>query len=573
MKRKYVGPKSMRPGRKRVRVATPTTPTPQDRLSFSDSVSVAGAAIGGYVAGGVAAGVATAPLGPEVSAPATLYGGLAAAYAAAKARSDALTKKNMVGNTRQAVTNSLVNKSAMKKTGKTKVKKVKPVKVSPYLRKAIKQVAEGQQAKGYYQRSFHGLVGPALNIDDTTTDFQITSDVYWDGVTGAGNKQTMVYLGHNNSTSDPKTWYGGLFTQNFADAGSAYAVAAMTPRANTDLNFFTPGKIWHAASVLFNGKAEVANPYSFKQSNLKTVYGVADGAIATTVTPGSLKINVLHSEVEFTLKNLSMRTLEVDIYECVPTQKINAQTPLADALFVADNIQDGSDSKMIGYFSQGANRLAGTSRFLVEGSIDGFSLLKGNGWHWTYEKRTMVLQPNEICIHTMKGPSGVLDFKKLFDTTSQQASGDSTTPNNTTKLERTACGLKGWSKHCVIAVRPDPVAVIKVGTTNAATGAGNNAGRIVNITNNVDGVLTAPLYVEVKESMRIAVPEIAGFVLQPLTIATNYLGGNKQPLNLRKPRVQITCLKQDGKIYAGTAISVAREENPAASVTGLTGLS
>lgn len=571
--KRFRGVKIVTPKAKRVKTSHP----PKATWKAEDAVSlaVAGAEVPGTIqAGRAVGGLAGLAMGGPAGEPiGEAVGALAAAGYTLFNLNNKLgpfRQKKQMTNARNKVTNALVGKSAMAKTGKTKVKKAKAVKVSPYLRKAIKQVNAMESAKGYYQRSFHGLVGASISIDDTEKDYQILGNVYYTTTTPAveSNYHPVMYTGHNRANSDIKTYYGGLFNQQLPTGTNTTGFVTMSYRPDTDLNFFTPGKVWHAASVLFNNKTEYNNPYTGSSANLKTIFNDTDGTSTTVGQPGMLKINVLSSSVEFTMKNMSLRTLEVDIYECVATQKLNARTPLGDMIAVADNIQDGADNKMIGYYCNDANRIAGTSRFLIEGTIDGVSLLKGHGWHWKYEKRTMVLQPQEICIHTVKGPTGVLDFKKLFDTSFQQTttSGESVTATNL--LERTACALKDWSKHCVIAVRVDPLILEKT-AVDGGSNVPNFGHRYIPLTANVDGALTAPLYCEIKEKMRVAVPEVAGFQLPPLAVASGATtGGQKVQLNFRKPRIQITNCGEPNALIAGTQLVTSREENPVATQSG-----
>lgn len=434
--------------------------------------------------------------------------------------------KNMP-TTKQRVVNRLVNKSAMIKTGKARVKKVKPVKVSPYLKKAVKQVMKGQEATGFYQRTWTGLIGTMCAVG--TADYSVFS-------TQLGVSTNAVLAPSTQHNSDPKTWFSSTFAETF----TAGVEAAATPTVDGDFNFFTPGKIWHAASVLFNNKPENRDPYSSLASNIKTTFVDATGAL-TPSTPGQLEIFVKHSKVEFTFKNVSNRTLEVDIYECVSNLKFAQTMPLENAILSAVQLQDGTNDNMIGYYSGGAVRTTSNS-VLLEGSVDGLALIKGNGFQWKYVKRTMVLQPQEICMHSMDGPSGMLQFKKLLLNSAYQ----------------TAVGYKDWSKHVLISVRPDSVLKEVASSTPTFTNQGN---RIVNQTTATSGILHSPITVEVSESYRIAVPEVAGFV----TAAG--AAGSSQPLGLRKPKIQITHIGPDNEVDLNTRLFTAREENPVATST------
>lgn len=495
-----------------------------------------GRAVGGLV-GLAAAGPSGAVVGENIGALA------AAGYTLYNLRNKLgpfYPKKQMVSGGTKKATQAAVNRSTMAMSGKSKLKQAKKVKVSPYLKAAIKKVNQGAAAKGFYQRSFNGVIGSLLG--NGTVDYAQTATTYDSGT------QIAIYGGAKGTHGDPKTWFSHLASQVFTTG----ALVESTVRANSELNFFTPWKIWHAASVLFNGKAEVANPYSVVADNLRTEYGPT-GVIATGTVPGALKLNVLHSKVDFTMKNLSTRTLEVEIYECQPTLKFNGSTPLQDMYNTYDTIQDSSTlNKIVGYFADAQN-LTVASKLFVEGTVDGVAIAKQNGWHWNYVKRSMILQPQEVCVHSMKGPSGELDFKKLV------------LPASAGTSQYSLTGLKNWTKHVMISVRVDPVLL----DASAGTPTFSNNGQRWIQYDDTTGALHSPVAIQCTESFRISVPEIAGFITKPEAVVAGLtVGGQEQTLNFRKDRIQITNLVNDSTHPADVRVVVAREENPTASVIG-----
>jgi len=481
------------------------------------------------IPGTAGAGALAEPLGDAIGAT---YGMIHGAYTSLS--HVPLKKTTMVKGSTKAHTMG-IDKSKGTKVGKTKItNKNKPVKVSKYLKKAIKQTLVGQQAKGFYQRTFGGLIGTLVNT--TTADGLGTSTVM--GV----NPETSVYYSGRGAgnTSGAKTWFNNACTAGNGSARTAYATLA-----NRDFNFFTPGKILHAASVLFNNKTEIENPYASTNLNLSTMFNNTTGAVVESQS--QLKINVLHSKVDWTIKNLSARVLEIDVYECVPTVKFASYGPMVDLLASCTAIQDNTtDDRTISWFADGAVKNGTASNLLVEGTVDIPSLMKSRGWHWDFVKRTIVAAPHEIIKYTMNGPSGVLDFQKLLNPATNQYS---------------LRAVKGWSKCVLFSVRPDPVS-----TYNTVTASTDFGARWVQTPSTDTGVcLSSQVLVEAEESYRIAVPEIAGF--QTLVDA-GATASAPQPLNYRKPKIQITnMLTTNPGLAANQTLVVSSEEAPTDSAS------
>jgi len=492
----------------------------------------------GYTAGGLAGLAVGGPAGAAIGEGVGAVGG---AIYGAVTNYNALPKKKM--GSRKSVTNAAVNRSTMSKSGKTKVKKMKTVKVSPYLKKAIKQTLVGQQAKGFYQRTIGGLIGSVVN----TTAFDGTGPTT--KVMGVAGQLGAYYAGRNaGNSAGQKTWWNVL-----GAAGNGTARTAFAFQTDRDLNFFTPGKIWHAASVLFNNKPENQDPYTGKDLNLKTMFNQTTGDVsnALAVSAQGLKINVLHSKVDFQFKNLSARTIELDVYECMPKLKFAPEGPLTDLLTSITSVQDSSTGaaldRTIGWYVDNAAKDGSASNFLLEGTADAVAIVSKLGWQWTYVKRTMILQPQEICKHSMNGPSGMLDFAKLLNPLSDD-------------IHYTA--LKNWSKCVVISVRLDPVGTYHTTAASTVTDYGLRY-TVIPSAGDTGACMSGQVSVEAEESYRIAVPEIAGF--QTVAIA----GGAATPstaqtLNYRKTKMQFTNLLQPNVgMVAGQTLMTAREENAA----------
>nr|WAE43117.1 MAG: capsid protein [Cressdnaviricota sp.] len=402
--------------------------------------------------------------------------------------------------------------------------KEKHVKVSKYLKEAIHQVHQGEVGRGFYKRIFNGGVGvlmggaapPALTIADGNSPF---------------NLQQTVILPSFQQPAGTRTLFNSL-----VDFKPALASAV---NQGSDMNFFTIGKVLHAASVLFNGKADNPGPY-ITTGNLTTQFNNSNGALLPA-TAGTLKVDVKSSWVKFTIKNLSDRVMLLDMWELGPKIKFEARNALDALASVAANSTDGAtlDSE-IQYNTILGNRTTG---LFQDGTVDPFKLYNRVGLNWSGLHREFTLQPDETCIHFIKGPSGVLDYAKMVSTTG------SATGTNIPQVGM----LKNWSTSVVIGVRADQA---------FETSAANLPGRFTYFVPATPGILTNVVAVEFEEVYNLEVPEIAGFVF-PAAPA----GGTQQALNFRKNKTVITnFISQEGNTAALGNIIVSSEESPALSV-------
>lgn len=509
--------------------ATPVTPTP--RGTASRVISAAAAGVGSMWTAGVATTVTSA--NPAAGSFAAVAGGVVGAAmdwhrTAPGEPGTFLNKKKM------AIQNSRVDKSAMKQTGKAKVKRVKKLKVSNYLKKAVKQVVAGSSAHGYYKRTFTGVVGvSAYDKAVPYADLELSSSSTANGGTAftvMGTTQTTAYVGSAPARSiGGKTLFNTLCLKNTNGTG-------FRALANCDLNFFTPAKLWHAASVLFNNKTESADPYATTTGNLGAISHSTTGVINSTV-PQNLKIELKSSHVAFNFKNLSARNVFVDVYECVSMLKFNISNPLNDLVTVARVIQDSAtEDKIVQLYEiDGENNTSENFLFITCGDVDGVSIAKSNGWKWKYVKKTMMLSPGENCAHVMKGPTGMFDFARTMDGPG---------------VYKVNGAHKDWSKHLIIACRPEP--------TLRDTSAVSNQGLRFTPQTELVYELFSTISIECTEVMSIAVPEIAGFV------STAVAAGSGQPLNLRKKRIMLTNL--NGGVAGNVQnLVVSSEFNPVAT--------
>lgn len=490
---------------------TPKTPkkfkssrAPPSQSTFFRGVrGVAGGIAGAWAGAGVAAAT-----GQLEMAPALVYGGAALGASLGFGRSVS-QRKNM-----KAV-NKLVNKSAMKITGKVKVKRNKKVKVSGYLKKAIKQTLVNNSAVGTFNLATQGYVGYGLGA----ADLEIA------GSQNMNSTLTAAFMPGVSGSNGQRCLYNQLFT---------FGNVATTAITHTELNFFTPAKILHAASILFNNKPITSSPY-LDTGNLSTAFISATGAPVTNAHQ-NLKIDVLNSYVHFSLKNCSDRIVMVDIWELGTTLKFQDTNPLKSMILVEDSTSFTATENRT-YLAVDAGGVAINS--CLDPFIDPVKEMQKVGYKFKGRKRSMVLAPDETCVHSIQGPKGMLDYSKLI-------------ADNILKVDK---HVKNWSVGCIISVRPDQVA--KISTTDTGSRS------IVYVDGTNSGIMRLPISVEMFESYKIAVPEVAGFV------TTAGLAGSLQLLNNRKHKHITFNACADHNPVAVGSYGVSNEENPVAgAVTG-----
>jgi len=426
--------------------------------------------------------------------------------------------KNMPGNP----VNYLVNKSSMKVKGKLKIKRQKRMKLSKKFVSGVKQVLQGQSAYGTYTTIKHGYVGSLFG----SSRGQIAGD-------DMGHTQSQVLYNDVDAIAG-RTLFNQLvyYKKNAATSG-------IVP--GTGLNFFTPAKILDAASVLFNHKNPTSNPY-LTTGNLSTIALVDSGAPSVSGNVGNLKITVVKSYVEFTIKNVSSRVVCMDIWECQPTLKFVDNNPLANAQSVAlSTVQTSTNNLDTNLAYYAASAMDG-QQLLHDIKFDPLAIVKpSTDFKWKWKKRSMVLAPEESCVHSINGPSGTFDYSKLLVTNFA-----SPTPGTYASY---GSHYKGWSVGCVISVCGDQVL-----TLDSTASAG---GRDMYQVSDTPLILGMPVNIEMKEVYTIKVPEVAGF------IDNAGAAGSLQQLNLRKRKDVIFNMSELGmNVY-----QVGNEENPLSKST------
>lgn len=430
-----------------------------------------------------------------------------------------LTQQNMTrGSTSVRANKALVQKSSMIVSGKTKVKRKPSVNVPSKLRKQIKQVMVGASASGSYIILRSGYIGSVWGT--------FSSDVYQTDM-GSASQRGFSFNGGNQVPG--RTLFNCLTSRVIVTP------FLPTPVLGSALNYFTPAKILDAASVLFNKKPASINPYG-QTNNLSGTTNLVTG-LPNNLKPGRLNINILSSSVMFTMKNVSNRVVSIDIWECTPTLKFQDTNVLENVVnnmrVHVENTNDEAFQYLVGPSSS-----VNSIEPYFNPQFDFMSIgKKYQGLKWTWKKRSMVMAPAETCVHEIKGPKGMLDYKQLL----AQPLNDTGNPVNSVYKMNTL--LKGFSVSVLMAVHGDQV------STDVGTG-----GRKQYSTN---ASLSMPVHVEVVESFNISVPEVAGFI-------TNAgLAGATQQLNLRQPKKII----YDTREQSQTAYTVNNEEQPSTILT------
>lgn len=231
--------------------------------------------------------------------------------------------------------------------------------------------------------------------------------------------------------------------------------------SGTDQYIFNPMRVWHAANVLWNGKAPSEN------AQYLSTYSDSVGDIYTNLA--NTKIHMKNSFVQYHFKNNCKRTLFVDLYELSPKNNMYHPTD-KDALSQwGDNMElEAQDSGELINPTRNSNVLGATPATL--GITPNWS--KGFMAKWSVEKHSIVMEPGQTHAHFVQGPADVTyDFAKFR----KVGNGD---PN--IKF----CDVqKKFTRQVLLVVRTDLVR-----TTNSALRAGVN-NLSTELSNNKQGIL------------------------------------------------------------------------------------
>lgn len=483
-------------GRKRVRSSSTS---PLYRYSKKAAWVAANSGIG-YVAGG--------PLG--------------AATMGIEATKDVLAaspKKNSMPKDKSAI-NLLAGRASMKKYGKVRPKggKKKTVKVSRKLKEKIEKVISQKHLYGEYKCLWTGTIGTATTAAQPPT-ITVGSDT---GFTPAYFPLTSA-----PSTNNWSHWNAMVVSRS---GGSAINTAGIFT-AQTALVFFTPLQILNAASVLWNKKTNSTRADQFSETgNLTTRVNTN---VPDQTAPANVKVEVVNSFVEFTLKNNSMREVVILARHCVPKLKFATETGF-DAMVAAVQTEAQNDGPLIMYPNDATNLY--TSPLFDWRKSPAFAA------QYKYETIKIVIKPGETCTHSIQGPRNyTLDYAKLWANSQDQT------------------GV--YNKNSV-TVTFSVMGDLET-TTYDSLGNQFNTGRFINTgtTSAFVGSVMTPIAVEVKESFKLRMPEPVGFVENGLA------AGTSQILTLRAPKkAYYNFSTYDVTEATNQSYYYKDEENPLASV-------
>jgi len=421
-------------------------------------------------------------------------------------------RKGPRGTTR--VNNSLAGRSSIVSKGRNKLKHVKKVHVSKGLRAKITKVIEGHAAKGKVTCIKTGFIGSMTSLAATVTPTVITSVIL-----NGGAQSYVSYPAAGRAPAGSYTWFNHLVDFDTTAAGASIL------SGSSDMNYWTYAKLLDFASALFNRKAFVSAGYLLTGGNLATKFNKGTGAPQVALSDyNDLRINVKSSSVVWNMKNVSQRTVLIDIYECTPIMAFEGLNPLQMMINAAvADISDGNTDSRLAYSDGfGQNGIA----LYHDGNISPH-LFKG--FKFRTKKTTITLAPDESLSHTMKGPSGVVDFGKF----------------NVDGVQQAGSLVKGFSMSCLVGVRSE--------LTIPATTGQTFGGRAQYVDAVTAGKLSGAVSIEVIERISMEVPDIAGFTSAAVP------AGSQQMLNNRKEKIIIGNFSPS---IVNATYSEANEENP-----------
>lgn len=463
----------------------------------------------------------------EAAIASTMSPAAGAAIAVAGAAHTAITRFNSSTNRmhRMNPTNQVAQRSGMKVTGRKNVKSVvgkqHKVHVSKSLREKVKKVIEGQKCYGTYTATRVGAWALQRG-SGVSNDYPNTA------IGAYAVARQYGRIGTNAANSNSRGWVATLLSGDGFLQGD-------------DMNYFTPLKVLDAASVLWNNKA-MARDYTLQTGNFKIntnkATGVPVGGAPAAPLAQGQKIHVINSWVKFEIKNVSQRSLEFNIYNCVP--KVAAPDRLPFDTFIEGLnvfIDTAAGSNQFKVLNDNLDLAVGDPNF-APSLVDPFNST------YKYTKMDHVLAPGETCVHYVSGPKNVwYDFSKMYESAVDQGG----------KLNKHSVGV-------FVSIKPDLV-FATVGVNGSASGSG--AGRFwpSNATpatfQNTD---LDPLAVEVTEVFKLSMPDDTGFYQQAVT------AGAAKSLNLRRPYKAFANFVY-GDVPATLAYQRVDEENPTLQIS------
>jgi len=438
-----------------------------------------------------------------------------------------VSQKKIIMRRQPGVINKSAFRAASKVTGrKPKTKHGKKVKISRKFAQKVKKVNAGLIPYGDYQTSHAGYIG--FVVPDT----------------GAGNTgvQFETYTAQDGSNQTGIAWPGrdvSTFARCMFGILASTGTAGLATIQGTEMLYFTPMKILNAASCLWNRKAPGTRNYGIDTGNLVTSMDKTTGLPLTDDSDtSSLKIEVINSYATWEMKNVSQRPVKVIIHELSPKVKFHSNMPLQDIFNLLGSTSDTSLVDRTYTFFNGGSAVPAANYGFVEPL---FNVMKLDGLQWKGLRREMLIQPGEMCKHTIQGPRRtVCDYSKFIDGTNLL--------NAPTTWATIGC--KGWSVACVVEVMVDP----------QFTSVTNDKAYRPTFRSATNKALNDPIQITVTERFKLRCPSVAGFMYPAVATV-----GTQQQLNMRKKKIRIDNYTEvQGQ--AAVTYSGWNEENP---VTGI----
>lgn len=376
--------------------------------------------------------------------------------------------------------NSLADKASMKRRhSKNAMGRRGPRKIAvpKKLKKQIKQVLTGKMIYGAYKTVRIGTIGcctlGSLNpVDATKTVLGMTSQIV------SIHPKSSVATSYNRSL-----WYAPL------GANATDPAVAASYTSSSAFIFFHPLKYLDAGSILWNNKA-INEDWSIQTDNIQTRVSTTAGTPATAITDG-LKLNVVDSYVQFTLKNNTKRQVTVTAYHIKSKNKLQKDTVInAWVNALAQDVATNGPVKQYG--GSGLN-----DPLLNPGDSLSFNQ------NYKYETVSIVMKPGESCTHSIQGlKNTVIDYGKMYQ-------------DSTDILDY----ITKDTVQVLFSVQPD---------LQTTTSGGFTSGSFMYAPNSTDNTFVDPVTVVYQEVFKLKCPEQAGFIQRAVAAGTGL------PLTLKR---------------------------------------
>lgn len=465
------------------------------------------------------------------------------------------------------IVNSQAGRASMKKSGKIKsVRRGKTVKVSSRLRKQVKEVMKEAAYSGNYNAVVQGTIGTA--IFNAGIETEATGNTAAGVFPSANGVQVIAIPRYNNSKSANWNYWGALYNGSIESP----------PSYQNTMEHFSPLQFLDAASKLWNCKyGTAASWYAHDSGNIQLNVNRATGigqdptASNAPAMVGDLKLQIVNSYVQYTLRNTTQRSMTVEIFHCTPKLKFpgsNALTDLCNSvraeLSGVDTFGATATAPRIAMFQTQASTAgsAGSVMDVIQNIQFDPKDSRQFKSRWNYQKVTIRIGGGEVCQHSVQGPKNVmLDYAKIV----QQIQG----ANAFTATKTIPVWVKGYSVSVFMRVIPDQVPVFysaSVIPANINQSGNFDLGRNSDL---IGKKITLPIAVDMKYGYHLKCPEQAGYLQQAV------VAGAAQYLNLKRVSRRFDNYTSD-PIFPSAAVSptnylVNNEENPGLSQAGAIG--